>query len=757
MSQPQGPRRGQRFALHPLTIAAAALAAGLAQAQPVAQPTVVAQAPLPKVVVSATRVEANEDEVAATVSAVTAEEIDRRGANDIQDLLKQEAGVAVRALPNRSSAAFYSTGRGGNEGINIRGLEGNQVMLQVDGVRLPMLYSSGPFFAGRGDYIDVEAFKRVELLRGPSSASYGSDGLAGAVSFVTKDPSDLLRPGEKHAESLKLGYRGVNDSWVAVPTFALRAEGGTEAMLLASLRRGHEVDNGGDNDARNNTRTTPNPQDTQSNFVLAKLEQRLDARQKLKFSAEHLSKRTDAEIYTLFGNFMYPTTTDVDAAERIERTLLKAGYEFADPRAAWFQRVNATVYAQDSENRQLGYEARTNTSAWNTRERDARYEEKTVGGSVQFESNFGTELAQRLVWGLDASTTEVTSLKDGANYLDGVLVTSGSSAFVKNKSFPDTDYRLLGAFVQDEISLGRLALIPALRWDHFKLDPDRNDPLYALNNSIAPTALSGSELSPRLGLIWKFSPALRAVANVAHGFRAPTPSQVNGGVTNLTASQPYISIGNPDLKPETSDTVELGLRGESGALRWTATVFKSRYKDFIESNVTVDGSGTSADPWVFQAVNLNRVDIRGVEATLDWSVAPGWTLSARYAHAHGDSDSEGVEQPLESVEPDKLVLAVKREVGHFGSEFSVTAMKRQSRYVREADSTQYVPGGFAVADLSMWWLVRPDTELVFGVTNLFDKKYMQWADARELSTTTEAIDAYTQPGRAFNASVRYRF
>ncbi|MCC9598413.1 MULTISPECIES: TonB-dependent hemoglobin/transferrin/lactoferrin family receptor [unclassified Rubrivivax] len=756
MSQPQGSRRARRFVLQPLSLAAAALAASLAQAQTAPRGELLAQAPLPKVVVSATRVEANEDEVAATASAVTAEEIDRRGANDIQDLLKQEAGVAVRSLPNRSSAAFYNTGRGGNEGINIRGLEGNQVMLQVDGVRLPMLYSNGPFFAGRGDYIDVEAFKRVELLRGPSSASYGSDGLAGAVSFVTKDPSDLLRDGETHAESLKLGYRSVDDSWVAVPTFALRTEGGTEAMLLASLRRGHEVDNRGDNDAKNNTRTTANPQDTRSNFLLAKLEQRLDARQKLKFSAEHMSRRLDSEIYTLFGDPMYPTTTDVEAAERIQRTLLKAGYEFSDPRAAWFQRASGTLYLQDSENRQLGYEARSNTTNWNSRDRDTRYGEKTVGGSLQFESNFGTEVAQRIVWGLDASTTEVTTISKGGNHLNGVPSTQ--TPFVEKKNFPDTDYRLIGAFVQDEISLGRLALIPALRWDHFKLDPERNDPLASANNASTPVALSGSEFSPRLGLVWKFSPALRAVANLAHGFRAPTPSQVNGGVTNLNASTPYMSIGNPDLKPETSDTAEFGLRGESGALRWTATVFKSRYKNFIEAGVEVGGAGTVLDPLILQAVNLNRVDIRGVEATLDWAVHPGWTLSARYAHAHGDSREGGVEQALESVEPDKLVLAVKREVGHFGTEFAVTAMKRQGRYVPvDSAGTQYVPGGFAVADLSMWWLVRPDTELVFGVTNLFDKKYIQWADARELTTTTRAVDAFTQPGRNVNASVRYRF
>ncbi|MBZ8143875.1 TonB-dependent receptor, partial [Rubrivivax gelatinosus] len=221
--------------------------------------------------------------------------------------------------------------------------------------------------------------------------------------------------------------------------------------------------------------------------------------------------------------------------------------------------------------------------AWNTRDRDTRYEERTLGASAQFESNFGTQVAQRLIWGLDASTTEVTTLSKGGNYLNGVPSTT--TPFVEKKNFPDTDYRLLGAFVQDEIAVGSLAVIPSLRWDHFKLDPDLNDPLASANNSSTPVALSGSEFSPRLGLIWTFSPALRAVANLGHGFRAPTPSQVNGGVTNLNAF--YMSIGNPDLKPETSDTVELGLRGESGALRWAATVFKSRYKDFIASNVTV--------------------------------------------------------------------------------------------------------------------------------------------------------------------------
>lgn len=736
----------------PLALAAAALLAGpCARAQ-----GSVPEAVMPNVVVSATRSASTEDDVAATVSVITDQDIARRQAADVHDLVRYEPGVSVRALPNRSSAAFYSTGRGGNEGINIRGLEGNQVMLQVDGVRLPMAYSSGPVFAGRGDYIDVEAFKRVELLRGPSSTSYGSDGLAGAVSFVTKDPADLLTLGQPTQAALKVGQATADRSWSVVPSFAARGEQ-FEGMVLASLRRGHETANKGDIDVANATRTRPNPQDVRSDYVLGKLVYKLDARQRVKLSAEHLARRIDTDVLTLFGDPMYLTTTDVDARERITRSLVKLDYEYLDPRNAWFQRAQASVYGQDAKNRQYGFERRTNTTAWNTRERDNLYGERATGAALQFESNFGQDVAHHVVWGLDASTTRVDSLKDGANFLDGQRVTSGSSAFAVNKSFPDTDYRLLGLFAQDEITAGRLSLIPGLRWDRFALDPRRDDPLYTVNNATPAAALSGRELSPKLGLIWTQSPLLKVFAQYAHGFRAPTPAQVNGGVTNLTASQPYRSIGNPDLRPETSDTVELGLRGRDRTLRYSASVFKARYKDFILANQRVGGSGTASDPTVFQSVNASRADIRGLELSAAWTFVPGWTLSGSYARARGDTqDTAGVSRPLETIEPQKLVLGLRYErARQGGAELLVTGVKRPSRV---PDPAQYlVPPGFALADAVAWFELDRRTSVNLAVTNLFDRKVVLWADARGLLPGSTLQDAYSQPGRSLSASMRHQF
>ena len=70
------------------------------------------------------------------------------------------------------------------------------MLIQVDGVRVPHGFSFGAQNVGRGDYVDLGLIKSVEILRGPSSALYGSDGLAGAVSFITADPSDFLESGK---------------------------------------------------------------------------------------------------------------------------------------------------------------------------------------------------------------------------------------------------------------------------------------------------------------------------------------------------------------------------------------------------------------------------------------------------------------------------------------------------------------------------------------------------------------------------------
>lgn len=728
-------------------------------------PTVTA----PRITVSATRVEAAEEEVPATVTSKTAEEIERAQARDLKTLLDSEPGIAVRVQPARMSAVFSATGRGGNEGINVRGLEGNQVLLQVDGVRLPMFYESGPFVAGRGDYIDVEAFKRVELLRGPSSASYGSDGLAGAVSFLTKDPADLLTPGKPTQGSLKLGYASADRSWVAVPSFALR-DGAWEAMLLASLRRGHETKNRGDVNTRNFASTVPNPQDRRSDYVLGKAIYRLDAANRFKLTLEHLDRKVDSDpLHTVVGMpFVNANIVDAKASEDVSRTMGKFDWQYANARNPWVQRLSAWVYAQDSENHQFGQERYNSPPAsWGRRTRDTTYGERTYGLGVQGETNLGLHVAHRLLWGADYSDARITSLKEGAHFDGtGALITSGSasaSPALPNQSFPDSDYRLLGAFVQDEIAIGAWRITPALRFDRFEIDPDIGNPLYTRNNSVTPSKLSDSAVSPRLGIVWQALPLLQPYAQLAQGFRSPTPWQINGGVSNPTANPPYRSIGNPDLDPERSTSFELGLRGREGPLRWGVALFKSRYRDFIVSNVDVTSTttvpldpGMAANTRTFQSVNATRAEISGFELHGEWAFGPGWSVEVRYAHAKGDQwDDDGTRSPLPTIEPDKgtLVLRYERK-GAFGGELLLTGQKSQHR---PYTSNLYIPGSYVTADLSAWWDITRQWQLHVALNNLGDVKYAYWADVRGLAANTTVADAFTQPGRNASVSVRYQF
>src|SRR5690606_21933746 len=126
---------------------------------------------------------------------------------------------------------------------------------------------------------------------------------------------------------------------------------------------------------------------------------------------------------------------------------------------------------------------------------------------------------------------------------------------------------------------------------------------------------SDDHLSPKLGVVWWTTPTFGLFASYGVGFKAPSPSQVNNGFSNLASG--YTSISNPDLKPETSRSFEIGVRMRDedfafGRLDFQITAFQSDYEDFI-SQQWVSGSFTPADPAVYQFVNFSDVEVKGLE------------------------------------------------------------------------------------------------------------------------------------------------
>ena len=101
------------------------------------------------------------EEVVGSVDAISVEDLETRMVSDMSDMLDKTIGVSV-SKRNVSGRAY-------NDGISIRGLGGKRVNILIDGIRVAEAYTG----YGR-DVVDVDLLKRVEILKGPSSALYGS-------------------------------------------------------------------------------------------------------------------------------------------------------------------------------------------------------------------------------------------------------------------------------------------------------------------------------------------------------------------------------------------------------------------------------------------------------------------------------------------------------------------------------------------------------------------------------------------------------
>jgi len=524
--------------------------------------------------------------------------------------------------------------------------------------------------------------------------------------------------------------------------------GGDWSALFAYTRRdGHEQDNQGENNALNTTRTAPNPQDVTSSSAMARLVFRPGAAHRLRLTGEYGDRDVVTEAYS--GRSVPPfgatSVLDLDGVDASERRRVALDYTF-DSETGPIQRAFGAIYYQDSAMTQFSAEDR-NTAADRTRR--TSFSNEVWGAAAQLESRVqvgGVE--HRLLFGGDYAVTTQEGLRDGT------VPPSGES--FPTRPFPITDYTIVGLFLQDEISLldGRLKLFPALRYDAYDLEPNA-DALYSLPTS----GQSDSRVSPRLGVVAWPTDKVGLYFNYAQGFKAPSPSQVNSNFANPLFG--YTSIPNPDLRPETSEAVELGVRfrGVSlagGDVRASVTGFAGRYEDFIEQR-QVGGSFTPADPAVYQFVNLGEVEIKGIEGRLQASWDNGLGLNVGASLTEGDRTDAGASAPLESVDPWKVVagLSYDSPERRWGGQAMITHVGRKA-----ADDTaagNFRPDAFTILDVTAYWRLTDAAILRVGAFNLTDETYWWWSDVRGLSSASAVRDAWTQPGRNASVSISYRF
>lgn len=688
------------------------------------------------------------DETAASVSVIDRNEIERAAASDLREVLRYEPGVTVEG----------SAGRFGLGDVVIRGIGGNRVLMQVDGIRVPDSYRVGRFSSASRNQFDLTLLQRIEILRGPGSALYGSDALGGVVALSTIDPADILGGAAGLEAELGGSYASASDRYGGSAVLAGERDA-VQALFGYQRSEGHETGNQGEVDVVGRARTVPDPQNARNESLLGKLVYQ-QGRARWRLTLERNEQQVRTEVLSLNPQSSRTTLLTGDDSSRRQRASLDA--DVLDVGA--LARVRALVYAQDSRTINDTVDVRSNTTAVClsapgpiTCRRDVqfRYRQTETGASVL------AEAAGQGYWlfGLEAARIDYEEIRTGTqtNLNTGEVGSVVGGEQLPTRDFPLTTSDRFGAFVQNELRLadGRLELVPALRFDSFRIRGEP-DPVFSSTNPGRPVAESSdSAVSPKLGALYRMTPEATLVGQLATGFRAPPAADLNLGLSSLPAG--YAVVPNPVLRPERSSGAEIGVRGRWPRFGLAATAFYTDYDDLIISRAPLPCPGDPAcvpgATGTFQSQNIASARIYGFEADARFRFDPAWSIRGLFSTATGTDLAR--DRPLNTIEPPRAVIGLHYDEASLSAALNLTHTWAKNDIDRSAGDLFALPA-VTVVDLNVSWPIGPRLRLSAGVFNLFDRRYWLWSDVRNVVNPGGTVDRYTQPGRNFSVLLRGR-
>ncbi|MET0311940.1 MAG: TonB-dependent receptor [Burkholderiaceae bacterium] len=179
-----------RHAALPLALAAAFPVLGQSRPAPTLKETVV----------TATRVQQPLSDIVADVTILDRERIERSGATGLVDVLARQPGVEFSR----------NGGQGSTTGLFVRGAESRVTAVYIDGVRVDSQATGGAAW----ESIPISQIDRIEILRGPAAAVYGSDAIAGVIQIFTRRGEGAFTPhvgvgiGSQATRTAEAGFSG---------------------------------------------------------------------------------------------------------------------------------------------------------------------------------------------------------------------------------------------------------------------------------------------------------------------------------------------------------------------------------------------------------------------------------------------------------------------------------------------------------------------------------------------------------------------
>ncbi|WP_349782789.1 TonB-dependent hemoglobin/transferrin/lactoferrin family receptor [Xanthomonas arboricola] len=774
------------------TLLALAIAAGLAF------PLHAEQAPADATTFDPVEVKAARDKRASSnqnVTTLDTAQLQQEQAESMEDLMRYIPGVSIADM-----------GRFGENGFNIRGLEGDRVAMTIDGLSMAEGVETARdyefFRAGRGG-VDVDSLKQVDIVKGADSISAGSGALGGAVVFTTKDPYDYLKPqGNDSYVGLKTGYTGHNDQLLGNLTVANRS-GIVESMLSYTRREGHEsegwysstdIDTG-------SARRTPDPVDSQSDNVLAKLDVVPNAQHRVGVVYERNRSQNRVDNLSRVSAPSYAERIGEDSNDRDRyglRYLWKADNALFDTLEAQLDRQQTDsrgttrILTQSGSSSTPATAATTRcTVALPCRRAEDRDTEQTLDRlTVDFDKQLhGSGWSQALLYGAAWQRRSIDfSAIDYRWNNAGTLDT----ATVDPAQVPKTDADTWSVYLRDRIGLldDRLQLTLGARYDHYRYAPTLSSTFVDVTGTVREVTFAAPTW--QAGISYAFTPQQTLWFQAGRGFRAPTTAEMYAPTsitaltrldTGATVNVPTVAA-NPALDAERSLNLELGWRWESDWARVGLSVFRDRYDDFIQSETVTTDAGTlyqtctrgvcsTRNGYAYTTLlNVGQVEVKGVELDAQFKLGDAWLLRAAWTHNQGELEDG---RPLDSINPDRGVLGLSWQ--GLDERLRVTAnithaLAKKAKDVNVendifgAAAEPFLSDAYSVVDLFGSYRFNAHVRVNLGVYNLFDERYYQWARIRNVTrgdfylygyATDDGIGRYSEPGRNLRATLYVTF
>lgn len=570
-------------------------------------------------------------------------------------------------------------------------------------------------------HVIPEEIEKIEIVKGPFTVRFGQN-FGGIINLVSKNPSknELGFHG-----SVEGGYETNGQNLVNGASLVYVAKK-FDIQLNGSYRDFGDYTDGKNDVVQSSFRTTDysvkvgvNPTDNQR--------VQFSWRQSFARDIDHAGLAMDSPYDdSLLAGIDYKFA---NVSEKISSFTFKAFYSYVD-------------HLMTNENR----------PSFLLTDSKSPVESFSYGGKA--EMVFNTSNNSKLFAGVDANLlnrkgdrTRIVKIMNG-NVLPVPMT------FV-DKVWQDADLNDIGVFAEEKIKITDYTTITAgVRADF--ISASLNDPAADFE------ALYGGEIKDQSEVNIGGNASVKYQKNgfqtqfaVGRGIR--TASMTERFINHFNVGvDPYEYVGNPYLKPEINNQVELSFSKKFETFEIGASVFHSFLEDYIYGvvNTAIPRKFLPTTPPVYakQFVNIDKATQSGFE--FNFNVRASEKLSFTSELSYTRAQNEDLDEPLAQIPPFMANIGVKFEENKFWIALNSRLVAEQSRV--SASFMEEKTPGFGTLDLRAGVTPFNNFSIGFAVLNIFDKAYYEHLNYAYENSNTSAGHIY-ETGRNFTAYVKYKF